>query len=546
MQFAPGQAAPAVVDGVIDSALASIVDRDAVGRTWQAPRPALPFDGSWIFSLRGQESFVHVEAARIFPVQPLVPDAWEEHQYGAIVDFPFARESPAYDEDCARLLDAALAALRERDPAMAAFCLLPESAVRQAGILKKAGFTPQERTCLETEILQERGFGQTVERVVLFSTGAPLYDPAATPDPLRQLTDDPVNLRIFSNAQTKIRLQPTFAFWGAIQLYTTYSAYPFIPQFLERLHTQFDIPSARRLLVTPCAGGDFLRLWPRGTGVPDHAAAVDIRPDLLQIASLRLRVPEVDILNLALCEVLHQVVVGDGRIEDGLQQALTALCRSLNATSRQVALRYDNPDSLRLIARAFDQILQNRAIPDWYFPLKILASADADTSNVIRADVLAGWIERHSEAIRRAVEELTPLTGGVRDKYRDTGLGSATRLRHADLTHDEEIPEGPFDLILCWEFIHVFHDFAALGRFIDSLLARLAPGGTLVFTNIRELSKLTPHEQEWAREHLENSAVPYRAGFVAISDTGTMDRVPFERRLHAQYPVLVAHPRRSA
>ncbi|MEO8381245.1 MAG: hypothetical protein ABI779_16415 [Acidobacteriota bacterium] len=545
MQFAPGQAPPAVADGVIDSALASIADGDALGRVWQPPRPALPFDRFWIFHLRGRNSFVLAEAARIFPVQPLVPDAWEEHQYGAIVDFPFAPESPTYDEDCAGLLDAALAALRERGPAMAALCLLPESEVRQASILKRAGFRPQERMCLETEILQERGFGQSSQRVVLFSTDAPLFDPATTPDPLRQLTDDPVNLRIFSNAQTKIRLQPTFEFWGAIQLYTTYSAYPFIPQFLERLHSQFAIPPARRLLVTPCAGGDFLRLWPRGSGVPDHAAAVDIRPDLLQIASLRLRVPEVDILNLALCEVLHQVVAGDGRIEDGLQEALNALCVSLNATSRRVALRYDDPDSLPLIARAFDQILQNRAIPDWYFPLKILASADVAASNVIRADVLAGWIKCHAEAIRNAVEMLTPLTASIRDKYRNTGLGSVTRLSLADLTHDETIPQGPFDLILCWEFIHVFHDFAALGRFIDSLLARLAPGGTLVITNIRELSKRTPHEQEWAREHLENSAVPYRAGFVAISDTETMHRLPFERRLHAQYPVLVAHPRRS-
>jgi 2-polyprenyl-3-methyl-5-hydroxy-6-metoxy-1,4-benzoquinol methylase len=162
--------------------------------------------------------------------------------------------------------------------------------------------------------------------------------------------------------------------------------------------------------------------------------------------------------------------------------------------------------------------------------------------------MLTAWLKRRAAKIKRVVTDLRVLAidehgTDIREKYAGTNLGPRTEFRPSNLTQDSTIPGGPFDLILCWEFIHVFHDIESLGGFIDSMLDRLAEGGRLVITNIREVSATIPQEQEWAREHLEASHVRYWAGFISISESSASGHVPFERRLHAHYPVVVVEPR---
>src|ERR1043165_5939458 len=531
-----------------DALLEGVVVREALGRQWLYTPPELPFDRRWtaglfLYDADAPVGYVRIEAARIFPVQPLKDAEWEEYQFGAILHFPFAADSAGYESDCGHLIEAAVDILRQQSPPSKIYCFLPASARRQAAVLEAYGFEAKALTCLETEILSEHGFAR--------SEGIEIYErPAAASgsDPLRQLTAREADLRIFSNAQTKIRLQPTLEFWGAIQLYTTYSAYPFIPQFLQRLRHELDIDSLRRVLVAPCAGGDFLRLWPLDIGVPEESSAVDIRDDLVRLARLRIRVPEIDILNLSLCELLYQVVIRDGAIDDAVREEVAGVYRRLGLTRSEPGfLRFDDPASLPLLARAFDEILRNRAIPDWYFPLKILASAHPETVDPARTDILIDWLDQRTEEIRSVVASLRALGrdangAGIREKYARTCLAEA-KVHVADLLRTRSVPAGPFDLILCWEFIHVFHDPVALGGFIDSMRERLAPGGHLIITNIREPSETVPDEQEWARQHLRAKGIPFEARFIGISGTGATGSVPFERRLHARYPVLIVEAR---
>jgi hypothetical protein len=543
-----------LVDEENDAKRDLMVARDALGRSWTSTPPELPFDQRWSFGLvlsaNGEPlGYIHAEAARVFPVQPL-DESWEEYQFGAVIDFPFVADSADYEHPCRALIDAALATLGERYALMPVYCLLPASSLRQTAILAASGFQSQDRTSLETELLGEHGFqAESARETLIYQRPVSPRAGQTESNPLRQLTGNASDLRIFSNAQTKIRLQPTLDFWGAIQLYTTYSAYPFIPQFLKRLQAQFHITPPRRLLVSPTAGGDFLRLWPLSTGHPSEAIGLDIRQDLVDLAELRTRYPEIDIINLALCELLHRVVMRNGEIDRQVHDDLAALCRSVQATrSEPAVLRFDDPQSLPLLARTFDEILQNRAIPDWFFPLKILASADPSTVDAGRADVFGRWLNRRAGVFPEVVRHLGALAfdingTDIRKKYGQTNLGEAAKLQRADLMRDRTIPEGPFDLILCWEFIHVFHDREQLGQFIDSMLARLAAGGRLVITNIREPSAQTPHEQEWATDHLKVNRVDFKRGFIELSASGASSRVPFERRLHAHYPVLVVEPR---
>lgn len=532
-----------------DEFLRELASRDALGRRWRATVPELPFDRRWsegllLYAGGSAAGYVHVEAARIFPVQPLKEAEWEEYQFGALLQFPFAGDSDDYEGDCGRLLDAAVDLLQQRYPPSKIYCLIPVSAKRQATILRAHGFEAQARTCLETEILNEHGYGRDDE-IEIYERPPDAND---GPDPLRQLTARETDLRIFSNAQTKIRLVPTLEFWGTIQLYTTYSAYPFIPQFLRQLRSELDMRPLRRVLVAPCAGGDFLRLWPLDIGVPEESSAVDIRDDLVRLARLRIRVPEIDILNLSLCELLYQVVIRDGAIDDAVREEVAGVYRRLGLTRSEPGfLRFDDPASLPLLARAFDEILRNRAIPDWYFPLKILASAHPETVDPARTDILIDWLDQRTEEIRSVVASLGALGrdangAGIREKYARTCLAEA-KVHVADLLRTRSVPAGPFDLILCWEFIHVFHDPVALGGFIDSMRERLAPGGHLIITNIREPSETVPDEQEWARQHLRAKGIPFEARFIGISGTGATGSVPFERRLHAHYPVLIVEAR---
>jgi SAM-dependent methyltransferase len=546
------------VDALHGASFARAIAYDALARKWPDRPPELPFDTRWGFGLfltAGDEriGYVRAEAARVFPVQPLQGPEWEEYQFGAVVDFPLVAVSDDYAARCLDLLNAAVDVLSERYPPTVVYCLLPESAQPQLEILGRAGFSEQQRTCLDTEILTRQGFAGGEGRVVLYQKPTPSSETTPRPDPLRQLTRDPDDLRIFSNSQTKIRLQPTIEFWGEIQLYTTYSAYPFIPQFLMKLQEDFGLVPPERLLVAPTAGGDFLRLWPHASGVPSTALGLDIRNDLLRLAELRTEVPEIDLLNLVLCELLHQVVVRDGVLDATLTQELAELCRTMHATRKEPGmLRFDDPASLPLLARSFDEILQNRAIPDWFFPMKILASCDpsAAHTHTARADALASWLERRTPEIREAVAALKALAFdaqgvNIREKYHNTGLRQIARFRGADLTRDLTVSVGPYDLILCWEFIHVFHDQAALGQFIDTMLDRLAPNGRFVITNIREPSAERPPEQEWALAHLQATNVPFEPGFIRISGSNATGLVPFERRLHAHYPVVVARRRRE-
>src|ERR1043165_763951 len=207
-----------------DALLEGVVVREALGRQWLYTPPELPFDRRWtaglfLYDADAPVGYVRIEAARIFPVQPLKDAEWEEYQFGAILHFPFAADSAGYESDCGHLIEAAVDILRQQYPPSKIYCFLPASARRQAAVLEAYGFEAKALTCLETEILSEHGFAR--------SEGIEIYErPAAASgsDPLRQLTAREADLRIFSNAQTKIRLQPTLEVWGAIQLYTTYSA----------------------------------------------------------------------------------------------------------------------------------------------------------------------------------------------------------------------------------------------------------------------------------------------------------------------------------
>ncbi len=91
-------------------------------------------------------------------------------------------------------------------------------------------------------------------------------------------------------------------------------------------------------------------------------------------------------------------------------------------------------------------------------------------------------------------------------------------------------------MVICWEFIHLFHSRAELGDFLKILVEKLDTDGTLIITNIRQKSYVPPQEQIWAKECLQDLNLKVESSYVEFEGV----RVPFERRLNFKYPILVA------
>ena len=107
----------------------------------------------------------------------------------------------------------------------------------------------------------------------------------------------------------------------------------------------------------------------------------------------------------------------------------------------------------------------------------MFASADADIKDSVRADSLYEWLQQKEEKIADVVADLCVLPinengEDIRQKYSQTGLGANCSFHQVDLTQQSKIPQNSYDLILCWEFIHVFHETEKeeLGTILDVII----------------------------------------------------------------------------
>jgi SAM-dependent methyltransferase len=81
----------------------------------------------------------------------------------------------------------------------------------------------------------------------------------------------------------------------------------------------------------------------------------------------------------------------------------------------------------------------------------------------------------------------------------------------------EELPDGPFDLVICSELLYYF-DAPALGELLDALEARTAPGGTLLAVHWRHPTRTYP-----LRGDEVHALLRARGGLVPVAGRATDD-----------------------
>ncbi len=533
-----------------DHAIENLRRRDILRRKRYGRHAENDFDHEWVAVfqlLRGGEIIggIRFEAARLLTLLPAGDEKWQHYRFGGIVEFPLVDgDDVAMVQDWQRkLLETVQAHAGIACPGIPLFCLLRQGDSAPAALLEDLGFVRSKEDCIDHKLLGERGFvARSVGRGLVYRFDPPATaEELATPtafNPIALLTEDDENLRIFSNQETKVRLVPTLEFWSAVKPYTTFSAYPLIRSFLRRFLARLALASEPRLLIAPCGAGDFLRFWPPEQPVA-KAVGVDIRNDLLNLARLRLAHPQIDQVNLALCQLLSGIVA-ENRVRADAEVRIANVANLLAPAGRNARQRdLASPAALRVFARFFDEVLRNHAVPDWYMPIKVLA-ASLGVEDSIRVDRLTRWLDTHSESLAVAahLDELQhqdDLSASIRESGRPGIDVIQSEFIAADLTKSETLAGQRFDIVLCWEFIHVFHSSEEIDQFLSMLVSRVDHGGGILITCIREAEPIEPQELLWAlqffrRRQLDVEVVKMYFG---------AEPVPFPERLRYYYPVLI-------
>ncbi len=350
--------------------------------------------------------------------------------------------------------------------------------------------------------------------------------------PLSLLSKEPEDLRIFADFQTKRDLEPTLAFWQPIQLYTTFSGYPWIRTYLSKVLELVKQPLLdASILIAPCGSGDFIRFMP--TKLASSARKItgcDIRTDFLDLAKIRYHYEEIDHFNLLLCRHLYYVANGDS---PSSLRFLKLCFQNLDDTNHF-------PTFIRMLAGLLDQALNHHAVPDWYLPTKFYLAGQG-CSRALLAVNLSQCLKSNIDNIRRILlaaekTELADEIKEIRQNYASGIFPHKVDLKRKDLLETEGIPSGHFDLVLSWEFIHVARKPGQLRKFLLGVVRQLNNSGTIILSSIREKEKRFPAEHEYAKTFLKEQ------GFTIQEELLTPEskNLPFYKQLSCNYPVLIA------
>lgn len=489
--------------------------------------------------------YFFIEKGRLICVRDVHKSKLEYFHFGNLIHFPvsIATTQRSINMDVSDLIQATKSVIVEAQkisPFLDLICLIPDSPLHR-DILYKSGFRATGQ-CIDVDVIRSCGYGD----LVAVECYTYIYQPKLNCKPINpfdHVTDDMSALRGFSNSQTKLSLEPTLNFWAQVSLYTTFSTYPIIQQFAEKLLDTFQIENPKSILLAPCGAGDFARFWPISNS-NILISGIDIRADLIQLSLARLKNPNIDVLNYRICQLLDRIMKGKEKSEalDELKLIFdtgSIDCNHIAATESKASL----------FARAMDEILKNRAIPDWYFPIKQFASAGGCHAS-IRVDNLSDWLEENKQIVNRAVDVIGLNDAEIFSRnIESSGHNPNTYLEKIqfkplrdDLTRNI-MQKRSYDIVFCWEFIHVFHSAdkcipPALARFLDKLIDNVCEDGMIILTSIRqELDESEPPaEQKWAAKYLEEKGFSIQFENFEFD----MDSTPFGERLNFLYPILAA------
>jgi hypothetical protein len=449
----------------------------------------------------------------------------------ALIEFPVTeRFTPDIWE---ALLEYAFAELFELGVGSAGIYLPPECS-RHAAFLQKMGFY-RFAECDSLPYIRAQGYSQTCSVWLRPCSAARGY---LRPDMYGYLA----KAGVLYTANVNTAPDPSAEFWSQSLVYSGYSGYPVLSDFLDTL-VEDDV---RSILSVPCATADLFRLLPtEKLKKLDYGTGLDITDRNLSFGKARLLQPHLDIISMLMCHAFFAYEKG------GLSIDITELLAQLCAAAGRRLTVPEATEYYQQLQAAFAEVVLGGAITDWFALMKGFGRflALSVEPNIFIAP------KPNEDGFQYCVELAEKKIGptSVLDIVNKLGLDalfeeewengreakSAFESGRIELKNDDMFTMDlgkQYDLIFVWEAALMVVGANKEEAFLDRLRAHLKPKGRIVLTGIRAA------EGQWPRDltimmHMFSKS-NFKTSLIGIKPRPA--RWAFGYIMDSWFPVLIA------
>jgi len=313
--------------------------------------------------------------------------------------------------------------------------------------------------------------------------------------------------KIRSQAKSSDAPTPDSIFWNdASSLYSGFSAYPFMEHKLEELIGKHNF---RSFLSAPCATGDALRFLPIKETY-EKLVGMDITPVSLYFAEARLKNPTFDVFNRFLINLFYDHALSATISKDDIIHLLKEIGHifDLNLSETQWTNIFVQMKS------AFITCIKNPVIADYWILLKGIAayvfqkdlkSGSHPLSLIIKLFDSKNFIESIYWSISKFYNWTAfKLTQELGEQASRLFTENKIELKNKNVLELEDNEIEQFECIYIFEALLMFHAAGKEKMFLDTMIQRLKPCGTIILTGIRNNTKLIPVELKKASQYLKD------------------------------------------
>lgn len=448
----------------------------------------------------------------------------------ALIEFPITEHF--IPELWSDLFDYAFGELFQQGSNHAGIYIPPEMN-RHSVFLKNLGFN-HVAECDSRPFLENLGFDKTCSLWVRKCQVARGY---LRPDIYPEIAES----GILYAADVSTAPNPDMEFWSQALIYSGYSGYPYLPNIFGTL-----IPSnVQKLLNVPCATGDIFRLLPVSNfNNLKLAIGVDIVQKNLEFAKVRLKYPQLDLLNMIVCHAFfrHRNNSLDIPIEQFISQ-LAHMC-GRQGTSQEISEYYLQMDA------AFGEVVLGGAITDWFALLKglgrllaqspepdIFISGGKGINTFDYCELIAKKIDENG--IKRLLYLLkedkllseVSKSGYIANRLYEKGIINFINADMFKLNLNVK-----FDCIFIWEAMLMVVGIGLENEFLSLLDNHLAKDGILIITGIRRPAGTWPQELYLCQKRLY--LMNYNTQLTSITPQTSPWAFGYSKQIN--FPVLLA------
>lgn len=326
----------------------------------------------------------------------------------------------------------------------------------------------------------------------------------------------------FGNYSDNPSLVSKIEYWERVTAYSCFSAYPIFGSFYDLIFRYNKIADSRKILIAPCGTGDMIRFFPGNSCNDLSIYGLDIQQKLTDFASTRLRFPEIDELNFYLLKLFYNLFENpnDYISQNNVKEVISRFCTGDKLKGNLLQEHW-----YIILPRLVDQLVRNRAIPDWFSPLKILS-------------FLCGHEDFSTESLLFWIKENENIFDGI---ILPNSINLGSNILRCNFVNDDilkfDTDIDGFDLVINWEFSHLVKKESDSIVLYSKLFSLLRTGGSLIITGIR----ISEKEQIYypLQSCLKKILLKRDAKVNFIMFNLFEKETPFNHRLRGLYPITI-------